>query len=296
MGRVGVFDSGIGGLSVWREIRRGHPHLETEYVADQAHLPYGARTKAQVLAYSRGITHFLVERGCKAVVIACNTASAVALQHLRQEFPGREFVGMEPAVKPAAELSRRGVVGVLGTQATLEGELFQGTLERHAADLVVVRQACPGLVECIEAGETQGPRLDALLRRFLEAPLAAGADVLVLACTHYPLVRRSIERLAGPTVHVIDPAPAIARQLGRRLGRASAGAASGTEWFGTTGNAASFAAAAGAILGRSVQADSLVWSVGEATGSTQQLALQNEANAKGAATAAPFQDPPGLSS
>lgn len=294
-GRVGIFDSGIGGLSVWREIRRQHPHLETQYVADQIHIPYGARSKTQVLDFSRGITRFLIERGCQAIVVACNTASAVALQRLRQEFPEHAFVGMEPAVKPAAELSRRGVVGVLGTQATLEGDLFQGTLERHASDVVVVRQACPGLVECIEAGETAGPELEKLLRGFLRAPLQAGADVLVLACTHYPLVRETIERLAGPGVQVLDPAPAIARQLGRCLGSMPARAsAKGEELFGTTGEARRFETLARAILGRSVHAAALSWN--EAGGSRLHLQVQALPTSKGAATAAPFEDPPGLAS
>jgi len=295
-GRVGVFDSGIGGLSVWREIRRQHPQLETHYVADQAHIPYGGRSKAQVLEYSRGITRFLLERGCQAIVVACNTASAVALHPLRQEFPQQIFVGMEPAVKPAAELSRRKVVGVLGTQATLEGDLFLGTVERHASDTVVVRQACPGLVECIEAGILTGAELEGLLRRFLQAPIEAGADVLVLACTHYPLVRETIESLVGPGVLVIDPAPAIARQLGRSLLPETVGNAQGAEFFATTGDPARFDRLATAILGRPVSAIPVRW-MGHA--GPAQLVSPGSApgTSKGAATAAPFQeDPPGPSS
>ncbi len=273
--RVGVFDSGVGGLSVWREIRRQHPDLETIYLADQAHIPYGAHSSAQVLRFATGITRYLLGRGCDAIVVACNTASAAALTTLRSEFPDALFVGMEPAVKPAAAISQSKIVGVLGTPATLAGELFLGTIERHAADVEVVRQPCPGLVDRIESGALDGPETEAMLRGFLRTPLAAGADVLVLACTHYPLLQRTIEELAGPGVHVIDPAPAVARQLGRcieGLGSASApGAAAeveqpesvrtpgGRHEFRTTGDVQRFERVAGAILGRPVMASGAHW-------------------------------------
>jgi glutamate racemase len=182
---------------------------------------------------------------------------------------------MEPAVKPAAAISQRKVVGVLGTPATLAGELFLGTVERHAADVEVVRQPCPGLVDRIEAGALDGPETEALLRGFLRTPLAAGADVLVLACTHYPLLQRTIEALAGPGVHVIDPAPAVARQLGRCIEKLGSAAAPGTSVavepqrsvrapdggheFRTTGDVQRFERVAGAILGRPVSASGARW-------------------------------------
>jgi glutamate racemase len=213
---------------------------------------------------------------------------------------------MEPAVKPAAEHSRRGVVGVLGTPATLEGDLFLGTLERHATGVDVIRQPCPGLVERIEAGETQGPGLEELLRRLLRVPLEAGADVLVLACTHYPLVRETIERLAGPGVHVIDPAPAIARQLGRSLEglqgvargaqQGAEPATPGAERFATTGEPSRFETVAGAILGRPVRAAALGWSDLGTAAPRLRASETDSGKSKGAATATPFQDPPGLSS
>ena len=274
--RVGVFDSGVGGLSVWREISRQHPGLDTIYLADQAHIPYGEHSPAQVRRFATGMTRYLVTRGCDAIVVACNTASAAALATLRSEFPQVVFVGMEPAVKPAAAISQRKIVGVLGTPATLAGELFLGTIERHAADVEVVRQPCPGLVDRIEAGEIDGPETEAMLRDFLRLPLAAGADVLVLACTHYPLMQKSIEALAGPGVHVIDPAPAVARQLGRcieGLGSASAPGAevrtpSGRHEFRTTGDVQRFERVAETILGRQVIAAGVRWErdvlVGEA--------------------------------
>lgn len=271
--RVGIFDSGVGGLSVWREISRQHPHLDTIYLADQAHIPYGAHSPDQVRRFATGLTRYLVGRGCEAVVVACNTASAAALFTLRSEFPDVLFVGMEPAVKPAAAISQRKVVGVLGTPATLAGELFLGTIERHAADVEVVRQPCPGLVDRIEAGELEGPETEAMLRGFLHTPLAAGADVLVLACTHYPLLQRTIEALAGPGVHVIDPAPAVARQLGRCIeGSAPVAAgegvrsADGRHEFRTTGDVLRFERVAGTILGRRVTANSAHWENGVLVG------------------------------
>ncbi len=258
--RVGVFDSGIGGLSVWREIVRQHAGLATLFVADQAHIPYGSRHPAEVLNFSRGITRYLLGQGCQAIVVACNTASAAALAPLRHEFPGTVFVGMEPAVKPAAQVSSRKVVGVLGTPATLAGQLFQTTLEKHAADVQVVKQPCPGLVDRIEMGDLESPELEAMLRGFLRGPLEAGADVLVLACTHYPLVRPTIERLVGPQVQVIDPAPAVARQLGRRLERLGAPVAGGRQHdFRTTGAVPAFESVAQRILGHAVLARMLRW-------------------------------------
>jgi len=270
--RVGVFDSGVGGLSVWREIVRQHAHFDTLFVADQAHIPYGSRSPDEILGFSRGITRYLLAHGCEAIVVACNTASAAALGPLRGEFPDIAFVGMEPAIKPAAVASRRKVVGVLGTPATLAGQLFQTTLERHAADVDVVKQPCPGLVDRIETGDLESQDLDTMLRGFLRAPLDAGADVLVLACTHYPLVRPAIERLVGPDVLVIDPAPAVARQLGRRLDERPKGAMSAARAgspgtpkterrhdFRTTGSAPAFELVAHRILGHPVVAEMLCW-------------------------------------
>jgi len=218
--RIGIFDSGLGGLSVWREISRQLPGHQTLYVADQANIPYGSRPVTEIRRLAHGITRFLVERGCDPIVVACNTASAAALASLRAAFPTTSFVGMEPAVKPAAATTRRRVVGVLATPATFQGDLFAQTVERFAADVEVIRQVCPGLVERIEAGDVEGPGIRQRLGEFLAPSLAAGADTIVLACTHYPFVRRPIEDLAGPEVTVIDAAPAVARQVGRVVGSA----------------------------------------------------------------------------
>jgi glutamate racemase len=209
---IGVFDSGVGGLSVWREIVRLVPDAETIYVADQANVPYGTRQLVEVRRLSEAITRFLLDGGAEMVVVACNTASAAALHHLREIFPDVPFVGMEPAVKPAVAQSRSGIVGVLATPATFEGELFASLLERYAGEAKVMTQVCPGLVEAVESGFLDSEETRLQVRRCL-APLAqAGADQLVLGCTHYPFLRSLIEDEAGPDVTVVDPSPAVARQ------------------------------------------------------------------------------------
>jgi glutamate racemase len=221
-GPIGVFDSGVGGLSVWREIVRALPHEDTVYFADQAHMPYGPRSQGEIRAFCEAITRFLLAQGCKAIVVACNTASAAALKHLRETFPDVPSVGMEPAVKPAASLTRTGVVGIMATPATFQGRLFQATAGRHAAHIRLINQVCEGLADQVETGELDSPAMDALLHRFLDPMLAAQADVVVLACTHYPFVIEPIRRIVGTQVTVIDPAPAIARQVQRVLSERSA--------------------------------------------------------------------------
>ena len=213
---IGLFDSGIGGLSVWREIARQLPHEDTIYFADQIHIPYGPRSPQEIQWFSEAITRFLLARSCKLIVVACNTASAAALKYLRATFPDVPCVGMEPAVKPAAETTRTGVVGVLATPATFQGELFASVVERFANGVQLINQVCPGLVEQIEAGRLNTSDTLAMLDRFLIPIRAAHADTIVLGCTHYPFVIDSIRRLA-PGVNVIDPAPAVARQVDRVL-------------------------------------------------------------------------------
>jgi glutamate racemase len=213
---IGIFDSGIGGLSVWREIARQLPHEDTLYFGDQIHIPYGPRSLKQIRSFSEAIARFLLDRGCKIIVVACNTASAAALTHLRSTFPDVPFVGMEPAVKPAAETTRTGVVGVLATPATFQGELYASVVERFANDVKLLKETCPGLVQQIEAGELNTPKTREMLISFLKPILNANADTIVLACTHYPFVIDAIRSLA-PQVNVIDPAPAIARQTDRVL-------------------------------------------------------------------------------
>jgi glutamate racemase len=214
---IGIFDSGVGGLSVLRAIRGSLPGEKVIYAADQAHVPYGPRTLDEVRAFSAEITRFLLARGAKLIVVACNTASAAALHYLRGEFPEVPFVGMEPAVKPAAETTRSGVVGVIATPATFQGELYASVVERFAQGVVLLQDTCPGLVAQIEAGAVDVPETRRILERALQPMLARGADTLVMGCTHYPFVIPLIQSIAGPAVRVIDPAPAIARQVERVL-------------------------------------------------------------------------------
>ncbi len=244
-GFIGVFDSGLGGLSVWREIVRQLPHEQTLYLADQAHVPYGSRRLAEVQELVEGSARFLLRHGAKIIVIACNTASAAALHHLRRTFPQVPFVGMEPAIKPAIERTRAGVVGVIATQATFQGRLFASLLERFAGNAQVLTQACPGLVQAVESGALDTPGTEALLRRYLSPLIQTGADQLVLGCTHYPFLRPAIERIVGEHVTVIDPAPAVACQTKRVLVRQELAASQGQvsrHLFYTSGDATAFAA------------------------------------------------------
>ncbi|MFZ1693562.1 MAG: glutamate racemase [Flavobacteriales bacterium] len=214
---IGIFDSGIGGLTVAQAIRQALPTERLLYFGDNAHMPYGARSLREVRGFSEAICEALIAHGCKLIVIACNTASAAALKEVRERWPDFLFVGMEPAVKPAVEHTRTGVVGVIATVATFQSELYASVVERFSHGVEVLHQPCPGLVKQIEAGELDTPRTEEMLRGWLEPMMARGIDALVLGCTHYPIVRPLIERIVGPHVRVIDPAPAVARQVARVL-------------------------------------------------------------------------------
>ncbi|MEW5987980.1 MAG: glutamate racemase [Chloroflexota bacterium] len=214
---LGILDSGVGGLSVLRHVRAELPHENLLYYADQAHVPYGPRPAAEIRAFTETITHFLLEQGAKLIIVACNVASAAALTHLRATFPETPFVGMEPAVKPGAAVTRSGKVGVLATLGTLSSQRYQDLMARYAQGVQVMADPCPGLVELIEAGRVDTPETERLLRSRLEPMLAAGVDTLILGCTHYPFVIPLIQRVAGPGVTIIDPAPAVARQTRRVL-------------------------------------------------------------------------------
>ncbi|OGO29410.1 MAG: glutamate racemase [Chloroflexi bacterium RBG_16_52_11] len=214
---LGVFDSGVGGLSVMRAIRQALPAEAVIYLADQAHVPYGPRSLEEVRSFSAEITRFFLSQGVKLVVVACNAASAAALHHLRQAFPDLPFVGMEPAVKPAAETTRSGVVGVLATPATFQGALYASVIERFAQGVTVLQHTCPGLVARIEANDLNSGETRQILEQALRPMLAQGIDTVVLGCTHYPFVIPLILEIVGPGVRVIDPAPAVARQVERLM-------------------------------------------------------------------------------
>jgi len=249
---IGVFDSGVGGLSVLRELRRQLPSEFLIYLADQAHVPYGPRSLDEVKRFSIEITRYLLAKGAKLIVVACNTASAAALYTLRGMFPDTLFVGMEPAVKPAAEESRSGVVGVLATPATFQGKLYESVVERFARNVVVLQDTCPGLVARIETGDLAGSETRKILEKALNPMLVRGIDRIVLGCTHYPFVIPLIEEIAGENVRVIDPAPAVARQTARLLagnGLENGGKAAGETLFLTTGRAAAFRKVLARLLG-----------------------------------------------
>ena len=212
-----MFDSGVGGLSVLRHFWSKAPQENLIYIADQAHVPYGSRSLTEIKQFSEGITRFLVDQGAKIIVVACNTATAAALRHLREAYPAILFVGMEPAVKPAALTTRSGRVGVLATANTFASPRYAKLMSRFAQDVEVIEDPCLGLVPLIEAGQIDGREAEQLLRQVLIPMLDQGIDTLVLGCTHYPFVRPLIEQIirdeaAEQDVTLIDPAPAVVRQ------------------------------------------------------------------------------------
>ncbi|MHB0987962.1 MAG: glutamate racemase [Bellilinea sp.] len=259
---VGVFDSGVGGLSVLRAMRSLLPAQDLLYFGDQAHVPYGPRSLAEVRAFSEEITRFLLRRGAKLIVVACNTASAAALQHLRLTFPQVPFVGMEPAVKPAAETSRTHRVGVLATPATFQGALYASVVERFASGTTIFQDTLPGLVNEIEAGRLEGAETRRILEKALRPMLAEQIDTVVLGCTHYPLVIPLIQAIVGPSVQVIDPAPAIARQTRRLLeqhGWLAQNEAAGFLRFVTSGPVRLFAKILPCLWGESAPVEGVRW-------------------------------------
>jgi glutamate racemase len=213
---IGVFDSGVGGLSVLREIRRELPGEDLLYVADSGHAPYGDKSSELIEARAIAITEFLLSQNAKAVVVACNTATGVAIRTLRARF-SLPIIAMEPAVKPAVTHTRSGVVGVLATSRTITSDNFARLQERFGSDVKILMQACPGLVEQVEAGDLSSSKTRALIERYVSPLLEQRADTIVLGCTHYPFLAPLIQEIAGSSIAIIDPSAAIARELRRRL-------------------------------------------------------------------------------
>ena len=240
---IAVVDSGVGGVTVWRELSRMLPRAELRYLADTHGMPYGDKTLSHVRARCEAIARFLVAEGVGVVVLACNTASAAALRHLRRVMPEVPFVGMEPAVKPAVTATRSGVVAVMATQATFQGELYVGLLGRFGPMARVIEVICPELARIVEderEGETESLRL---LREWIGPALAEGADHLVLGCTHYPLIADVIARVAGTAARVVDPSPAVARQaatVAARTATATPGRPGRRVFYVTGGDALGF--------------------------------------------------------
>jgi glutamate racemase len=214
---IGIFDSGVGGISVLRAIREQMPEESVLYFGDQEHIPYGTRPMKQIRDFSDTIARFLLEQGAKIIVVACNTASAAALKYLRQKFPNVQFVGMEPAIKPAAEHTHTGKVGVLATPATFQGALYASVVERFSNGVELFQNTCNGLVQQIEQGNLRGEETRQILENALQPMLEKNIDTVVLGCTHYPFVIPLIQDIVGENVRVIDPAPAIAKQTARLL-------------------------------------------------------------------------------
>jgi glutamate racemase len=251
---VGVFDSGVGGLSVLREIRSLLPGEDLIYVADSGFAPYGGRPESYISERATTATRFLVEQGAKAVVVACNTATAVAITRLRAEF-SVPIVGMEPAVKPAAALSRTGIIGVLATAGTLASRTFDRLVTRFADGMQVVTQPCEGLVEQIERGDLASAQTRLLIERYTPPLMERGADTLILGCTHYPLVRSMIADVVGAQVALIDTGAAVARQLRNRLEqtqRLSQASGSGGEQFWTSATPVAVQAVMARLWGRDI--------------------------------------------
>ena len=212
---IGVFDSGIGGMSVLSEIRRSMPNADLIYVADRGRAPYGTKTLDEVRAFSHEVAGWLLDRGATTIAVACNTASAAALHGLRDRFGEVPIVGMEPAVKPAAEKTRTGTIAVFATAATFQGHLFDSVVDRHAADVNVLTAACPEWVDLVESGKIDGPEVAEAVAARVTPAVAEGADVFVIGCTHFSYLKPVIEAKAGAGTTVYDPAPAVAAQVSR---------------------------------------------------------------------------------
>jgi len=246
---VGLFDSGVGGLTILREVRQQLPDEQCLYFADSRECPYGTKPIAQIQRRCEKVVEFLLDRGAKTIVVACNTASVAALTHLRGRYEV-PFVGIVPGVKPAARLTKAGKIGVLATPTTAESQPLAQLIQQFAYGVTVLTQVCPDLVALVERGTIDGSEVEELLRRYLGTLLDSGVDVVVLGCTHYPFLRRQIQQLCGSDVTLVDPSDAVARQLGRVLtneGITRTGVGGSTQYF-TSGDAAEMGEELGRLL------------------------------------------------
>lgn len=214
---VGIFDSGLGGLSVWSAVTELLPHESIVYFGDSANCPYGEKGPQEIIDLSVKATDFLLSKGAKLVVVACNTATTAAISHLRGNYD-LPFVGIEPAVKPAALCTRTKRIGLLATKGTIESDFFNNTKERYAQGVKVISRAGDGLVDLVEAGRTDGPETEKLLRSYLGPMVAENIDVLILGCTHYPFLIPVIKKIVGDAIEIIQPAPAVAKRVESLLG------------------------------------------------------------------------------
>lgn len=258
---IGVFDSGVGGLSVLHHIRAALPEANLIYVADSGHVPYGDKSPAYIEARSLALTRFLVSQGAEAVVIACNTATAAAAPSLRVKFNKMPIVAMEPAVKPAVAATKTGVVGVLATIGTLESARFAALLGKFASGVKVVTQGCPGLVEVVERGDLHSSEARHLIERYTTPLLKEKVDTIILGCTHYPFLAPLIREVAGEGVTLVDTGAAVARELKRRVDgelppRVTEGVI-GSETFFTSGDEEHATRIMSALWGREIVVEAL---------------------------------------
>ena len=256
---IGVFDSGVGGVSVLAEIRDALPNEDLIYVADSGYAPYGDRAATYIEERAFAIMDFLGVQPVKAAVVACNTVTGVAVERLRSRY-SLPIVAIEPAVKPAVTSTKTGIVGVLATTVTLESPNLIRLLATYAGGTTVVSQPCPGWVELVERGETTGAVARSAVEEYVRPLIARGADTLVLGCTHYVFLEPLIREVSGPAVSVVNPAPAVARQLHRRLtaaGLRGSSAAPGWQRFYCTGDPATVGAVLSKLWGRPVEAEPL---------------------------------------
>lgn len=210
---IGIFDSGLGGVSVWQALHDALPYESLVYLGDGARCPYGSRSREDVLQFTEEAVERLLSEGCKMIVVACNTATAVAIKTLREEYPTIPFVGLEPAVKPAALSTKTGVIGVLATARSLQGDHFRQAEAKYGADVTILKAVGEGFVEAVERNEENTAETEALVRKAVLPLVEGGADKIVLGCTHYPFLREVIERVAGDGVEVIDSSEAVARRV-----------------------------------------------------------------------------------
>jgi glutamate racemase len=250
MNKIGLFDSGVGGLSVFRAVARELPNHDLVYFADQKYCPYGPRPQEEIRALSKRIVEFLISQECSVIVVACNTASTAALYFLREQFPHIAFVGMEPAVKPAASATRSGKIAVLATRGTFDGALFNHTREKFAREIEVITVYPPDWVERVERGEVDSPETEASVRQVIEPLLAQGVDEIVLGCTHYPFLQPLIQQLAQGRATILDPSDAVAKQTARVVAeRGLSPSRNATQTFYTSGDLASFQRVLTKLLG-----------------------------------------------
>jgi glutamate racemase len=248
--KIGLFDSGVGGLSVLRAVARELPAYDLVYFADQKYCPYGLRPPREIRALSARITKFLIEQNCRVVVVACNTASAAALYFLRETFPDIAFIGMEPAVKPAASATRSGKIAVLATRGTLEGELFGNTRDEFAREIKVNAVYPPDWVERVERGDIDSPETFSSVRAVIQPLLDAGVDEIALGCTHYPFLAPLIEKVVDGRATILDPSDAVAKQTARVVAtRGLSSSRSATQTFYTSSELASFQRVLTKLLG-----------------------------------------------